>query len=122
LSVGDVIKEGAYACAVESHAIDQALVSRQPEDARLRIAGLGPRGHAADLDAAEPEPGETVEVVRIFIEPGCKPDRVGKFEAHYRQRLVYPARRQQAMKLLQHFQADVVCQFGIDREQQGFDQ
>ena len=66
---------------VETPAVDDGLVFRQPEQARLRVARLRTRRDGADLDEAETERAECVEVLAVLVQPGRKPDRVGKLDA-----------------------------------------
>ena len=69
------------AFAVEAEPVDDALVGRQPEQARARIAGLRPRRHGADLDEAEAEPQQRVRHLAMLVEAGRHADRIGKIEA-----------------------------------------
>jgi hypothetical protein len=63
------------AVVVEAHAIDERLVARQPEQPRLRIAGLRLRGHGADLDEAKAEREHLAHVLRVLVEAGGEAER-----------------------------------------------
>ena len=60
---------------------------RQAEHARLRVAGLRARRHRADLDEAEAERGQRVDVFAVLVEPGGQADGVGKVKPHHRDRV-----------------------------------
>ena len=78
------------------------------------------RRNAANLDKTESEPPQPVEIVGVFIQSGGKPHRVGEVETHHPRGFVDTPIWNQAVKLLQHFQADIVRLFGVKREQQWF--
>jgi len=61
-----------HAAIVEAHAVDERMVSRQTEEARLLVAGLGQRGQRADLDEAEAERAQCVHVLGVLVHAGGK--------------------------------------------------
>ncbi len=66
---------------VEAHAVDEGPARAQPEHARLRVAGLGARRHGAELDVAETERTERVEMVAVLVEAGGESESVGEAQA-----------------------------------------
>ena len=86
LRAGRVGEEPLDAVVVEAEPVDRALRLRQPEEARLRVAGLRARRDGAALDEAEPERGESVDVRGVLVESGGEPDPVGELEPHRRDR------------------------------------
>jgi len=65
---------------VKTYAVQQRLVLRQPEQARLRITELRPGRHRPDFHEAEAEHGQLVGQGRILVKLCCQPHRVGKFQ------------------------------------------
>jgi hypothetical protein len=109
---------------VEAEAIDHGLALRQAEHARLRVAGLRPGRDRADLDEAEAERGQRVDVRRVLVEPGGEPDRIREVDAEYARRQgLRPARQQRvqagAISQFDRAQAGTVRGFGVQREQEG---
>ena len=104
------------ALAVEAEPVDHALVARQAEQARARIAGLRQRRHRADLDEAEAEPQQRIGHLGVLVEARRHADRIGKIEpegAHGQARIVRGRRRERRKPQ------------GLDRERMGvlgFDQ
>jgi hypothetical protein len=92
------------AVIVETHAIDDALVTLQPEQPRPWISGLWTRRHRADFDKAEAEPQQGIGHFRALVETRRHADRIGKVQAerpHRKFRIVRlrPDRRQQFQAL-----------------------
>ena len=56
------------------------MVAPEPEQPRLRIAGLRPRRHRADFDEAETPAQHGIGRFRILVETGRQPDRVGEIQ------------------------------------------
>ncbi len=65
---------------VEAHAVEQATVGREPEQTRLRVAGLGDCRHRAHLGIAEAQGSPHLQALAVFVESGGQPQRGG--EAH----------------------------------------
>jgi len=55
---------------------------RQPEQARLGVAGLGAGRDRADFDKAEAERAERFDVVAVLVQPCCKPTGLGRSSHH----------------------------------------
>ena len=81
---GQPQREFARSVIVEPHPVEQGLVVGQPEHPRLRIAGLGLRGHRADLGVAETQRAPGVQARAVLVEPGGQADRAGKPDAEHR--------------------------------------
>ena len=78
--VGD---EGVDADVVETEAIDDRLALGNAEQARPRIARLRARRDRADLDEAETECGERVDMLGVLVEACGQADRIGKLDLHH---------------------------------------
>ena len=79
------------ALAVEAEAVDHALIGRQPEQARPRIARLRQRRDSPDFDGAEAEPKQRIRHLGVLVEPSRHADRIGKVEpegAHRQERII----------------------------------
>jgi hypothetical protein len=48
--------------------LTSALPARKPKHARLRVAGLRPRRHGAELDVAEAHRAQRIEMVAVLVE------------------------------------------------------
>jgi hypothetical protein len=68
------------ALVVESHTVDQGAFLRNPEHARLWVAGLRPRRHRAQFDVAEAHGAERIEIVAVLVEAGSQSQRVSKLQ------------------------------------------
>src|SRR5687767_5701324 len=75
---GQVLPDGFGSGAVESKAIDDRAVFRQPEQTRLRIARLRARSHGADFRESEPKRSPCGKSSSLFIETGGEADRTPK--------------------------------------------
>ncbi len=100
---------------------------RQAEHARFGIAGLRARRDGADLDEAETERGERVDVGAVLVQSGRQADRIGEGQSHHLARIVRrafddQAQRAQAMRGLQRIERGVVGGLGIEGEQGGAQQ
>ena len=73
----DVAHQRVDAVVVEAEAVDHRLVLGQAEHARLRIARLRPRRDRADLDEAEAQRQQRVDVRAVLVQAGGQADRVG---------------------------------------------
>src|SRR5207302_2931277 len=78
---GDVLHERVDADVVEAETVDERLRLRQPEQARLRIARLRARRYRADLDEAEAQLRQRVDVLGVLVETRGEAHGIGKFEA-----------------------------------------
>ena len=101
----------------ELYAIDQA------EEARPRIARLRTRRDRPDLEEAEAERGERIDVLAVLVEPGGEPDRVRELEPHRldREPGQGPAgkpRQPAAREELERRQRELVRGFGIEVEEE----
>lgn len=67
---------------VETHAVDDALVFGNAEEARLRVAGLRFGRYRADFDETKAERAQCVDVFAVFVESSGKSDRVGQIHTH----------------------------------------
>ena len=115
--------EGVDPGVVEAHPVDQRLALRQPEHARLRIAGLRPRRDGADLDEAEAHRRQRVDVRAVLVQPGRQADAVAKAQPHHFDRVVdraasHQPQRAAARRPIECAERQLVRVFGIEREQQ----
>ncbi|GMA93355.1 hypothetical protein GCM10025881_01790 [Pseudolysinimonas kribbensis] len=69
------------AVVVEAHAVDEGPVGHQPEQPGPGIAGLGARGHRADLDVAEAENTQAPDRAGLLVESGRHPEGRRELEA-----------------------------------------
>jgi hypothetical protein len=70
-----------HTLVVEPHAVDQRAHIRGAKHPRPRITGLRSRRHGAELDMAEADPPERVQIIRILVEAGGESQGMGKLEA-----------------------------------------
>ena len=56
--------------------------ARQAEQARARVAGLRPRRHGADLEEAEAQAGERIDVRCVLVQARSKTYGIGELEPH----------------------------------------
>ncbi len=101
-----------------------ALCSRQAEHARLRVARLRPRRDRADLDEAEAQRQQRIDVRAVLVQAGGQADRVGEGQAEGLGRQRRRRSRQQrieagAVGRLHRLQAEPVRALGIEGEQEG---
>ena len=68
---------------VESHAVDDRAVLRQPEEARTNISVLRKRCDGAALHKAKAQLQHCVGDFSILVETGCEPNRIGKISAEH---------------------------------------
>src|SRR5690606_32732273 len=73
------LEHDLMARAVEAESIDDGPFTDKSENARPRVPDLRARGDAADLGKAKSNSQNGVRHARIFVEPGCDADRIGKF-------------------------------------------
>ena len=111
-----------YTGVVETHAVDDAALRTQPEQARLRVAGLGTGRDRADLDETEAEMGQPAQIVAVLVQSGGKTDRVGEIQAHHPAGPGYPGFRDQPAQMIEQFEGGFVGGFGVLGEGQRTDQ
>ena len=73
-----------------------ALIARQPENPRPRIAGLRQRRHRAGFDEAEAEPQNRIDRLAVLVEPRREAERIGEIKAerfHREPRIIRRRRR-----------------------------
>jgi hypothetical protein len=119
----DVGDEGVDAVVVEPEAVDQRLRLGQPEEPRLRVAGLRLRRHGADFDEAEAERAEPVDAAAVLVEPGGEPDPVRELEPRDGDRIGDARLRPQALHrralpALDRFERELVRALGVEAEKQ----
>ena len=124
LGAFDVAHQRVDAAVVEAQAVDHRQVLGQAEHAWLRIAWLRPRRDRADLDEAEAERHQRVDVLAVLVQPGGAADRVGEFDAEGlgRQRLGLGRQggdQAAAVGGLEPCQTERVRALGVHPEQQG---
>jgi hypothetical protein len=78
LGAFDVAHQHFDAFVVEAEAIDHRAMLRQAEHARLRITRLRLRRDRADLDEAESQRQQRIDMGAVLVEPGGEADRFGK--------------------------------------------
>src|SRR5690606_39928285 len=61
--------------------VDDRLVARKSEHARLRVSGLRARSGGTDFDETEAEGGQRVDVRAVLVQSGGEPDRVVEAQA-----------------------------------------
>ena len=106
---------------VEAHAVDDALVFGNAEEARLRVAGLRFGRDRADFEETEAECAQCVYVFAVFIESGSQSDRIGQVDAHEFDGLdaVVGNRKQtEFVYFVERVEGEMVGFFGIEFEQQ----
>ena len=119
----DVAHQRIDAVVVEAQAVDDRAVLRQPEHARLRIARLRLRRHRADLDEAEAQREQRIDVRAVLVEAGGQADRIRERQPERlgRQRL-RPAGQQRiepaAVSRFQRRQPERVRALGVELEQE----
>ena len=64
----EALQHGRSAFAVEAETVDDRRIFIKPEQARLRVAGLGQRRHRARLDKTETERQHRVHDVGVLVE------------------------------------------------------
>ena len=67
--------------AGETEGVDERGAAREPEDARLRVAGARRVGHGPADDVPEPEAPQAVEVRATFVEAGSETHGIAQSEA-----------------------------------------
>ena len=67
---------------VEAHPVHEREALMRSKHARPRVAGLRPRRHRAELDVAESQCSEGVEIIAVLVEAGGEAQRMR--EAHSR--------------------------------------
>ena len=99
------------------------LPLRQAEQARLRVARLRPRRDGADLEEAEAQRGQRVDVLAVLVEAGGQADGVGEVEPHHAHRLAgghgAGDGQVQRQRRAHAGEGQVVGGFGVEREEDG---
>ncbi len=119
----DIAHERVDAAVVEAEPVDHRFVAGQAEHARLRVAGLRPRGHGADLDETEAQRQQCVDVLAVLVHAGGHTDRVGKGQSEQlgRQRRTRAGQQADAAgveRKVDRLEADPVGAFGVQAEQE----
>ncbi len=96
-----------------------ALRLRQPEQTRPGIARLRPRRDAAELDEAEAECGERVDVLGVLVEARREAHRVGEVEAHDAHRGARDPCLEKNEASSASRRVDLMRGFGVERKEQG---
>lgn len=105
---------------VETHAVDDALVFGNAEEARLRVAGLRFGRYRADFDETKAERAQCVDVFAVFVESSGKSDRVGQIHTHQFYRFGTVAgygNQTQFINRVERVEREVVGFFGIECKQ-----
>ena len=105
---------------VEAEAVDDAAVLVQPEQPRLRIAGLRARRQRADLGEAEAKLQQARGHAGVLVEAGGHAERIREIQPEHvcREAAVIDRRRRQR-KMLQRENRQIMRALGVDRMQQG---
>ena len=119
-----VAHQGVDAGVVEAQAVDDGLVLRQPEHARLLVARLRPRGDGAHFDEAEAQAEQGVDVFAVLVQPGGEAHRVGEGQSEDPGREGARAPAEQALQAgavqrLERRQSQAVRALGVEGEQEG---
>ena len=127
LRLCDVGQQLVDAVVVEAHAVDDRLLLRDAEHAWLGVARLRARCHRADLDEAEAEARQRVDVLTVLVESCGEADRIGEGEPHQFDRVGCDGFGQQtgdagAIEELDAVHAEPVGQFRVEREEEFADQ
>ena len=86
------------ASVVEAHPVDDGVAVRQPEDPGLAVAGLGVRGHGAQLCEREPERRPAARRGAVLVEAGRHTDAAREPDSGHLDRVA--ARTQQRLDTL----------------------
>ena len=81
LAGGKPLFGGRVALIVEAQPVDHRFVRCQPEDARLRVAGLRQRRDRADLGKAEAEAKQRIGNLGVLVVAGGHAERIGEIDA-----------------------------------------
>ena len=81
---------------VEAQAVDDGLFLDNAEHPWLGVARLRARRHGTDLDKAETEGGQRVDVFSILVQAGGQADRIAELQPHDLDRVGRRRRGQQA--------------------------
>ncbi len=92
----------------------------QPEQARLRIAGLRARRQRADLGESEAQMQQRVGDAGVLVEARRHAERVGKVEAeHILRQIIMVGRNGRQRQALQREHRHLVRALGVDGMKQG---
>ena len=106
---------------IEAHAVDQRIAARNSEHAGLRIARLRTRRHGAQLNVAESQSAERIQVVAVLVEAGRQPQGMRKLQskaAHRERRRNWQCRPQRP-HAFQSRQAQIMRELGIEARSSG---
>ena len=106
---------------VEAHPVHERDALRGPKHARPRVAGLRPRRHRAELDVAESQGPEGVEIIAVLVEAGGQAQRMRKAQARAgdRERRRDFRRGPERPHPMQSGEAQIVRRFGRQMSQHG---
>ena len=79
---GQIGQETAQPDTVESIAIDQCLCPFQTKKPGPWVTGLRQRRYGTKLEKTKPERSQTINSPGVFIQSGCKSNRVLELNAH----------------------------------------
>ena len=89
---------------VEAHPIDDGFVTRDPEQARRRIARLRPRRQGPNLHKTKPAGCKAINAFPSLVEPGRQTHTVRKSQPPQRHRTLFRRLRQPPPKPTTHRQ------------------
>src|SRR6202041_388046 len=101
---------------IEPHAVDQRVAAWNSEHAGLWIAGLRTRRDGAELNVAESQRTEGIQIVAVLVEAGRQSQGMRKLQskALKRERRRYWQCRPQRPHAFQGRQSPVMREFGIE--------
>ena len=121
--LADIAHQRIHALVVETEPVDHRFLLRQPEHARLRVAGLWARGDRTHFHEAEAQREQGVNVRTVLVQSGGEANRIRESQPERlgRQRLRWLGdQRIQAAAVgrLQRRQPEAVRTLGIEGKQE----
>ena len=119
-----VVQELRETDVVEAHAVDDGALRRQAEQPRFWVARLRARRDRAELQESETEIREYRCEVGVLVEAGGEADRIGKRDAHDRERqrgdapAQQPAATREPVQCTQQGENEMMAALRIQPEQQ----